>query len=305
MLSRKRLSTILLVALVFPFSLAALADEKPAQKQKQAPLRIGAVAYSPNVVTVFQGIRRYLNANGLPADYVLYSNYSALVGALERGEVDIAWNTPLAHAQYHVQCGCASQTLVMRDVDRNVRAVIVARADAGIDSLGDLPGKKLVLGSKNSAESTIVPVQYLQDQGVDFSKLDVLSLDGEVDGQGNPCSSPRHVLKALRQGRGAAGIITESVWKRAQAQQTATAPALKKVWTSPPFSHCVFTAASSFDKNVGRRFTELMVAMPANDPATADVLRLEGAKKWVTGSPEGFTALVEALQKRERATSKQ
>jgi phosphonate transport system substrate-binding protein len=305
MFSRISLSATLVLAFALSGHLRVLADDKPARKEKPAPVRIGAVAYSPSTVTVFQGIRRYLNANGLPADYVLYSNYDALVGALERGEVDIAWNTPLAHAKYHVQCGCASQTLVMRDVDRNVRAVLVARADAGIDSLDDLPGKKLVLGSNNSAESTIVPVQYLNDQGVDFSKLDLLSLDGEVDGQGNPCSSPQHVLKALQQGRGAAGIITESVWKRAQARQDDNAPALKKIWTSPPFSHCVFTAASSFDKNVGRRFTELMVAMPANDPATADVLRLEGAKKWVTGSPEGFTALVEALRKKEPASRKE
>lgn len=304
MFSRRFLPAASVVALTLFGHLDVFADDKPAQKEEPTPVRIGAVAYSPNVVTVFQGIRRYLNDNGLPADYVLYSSYGALVGALERGEVDIAWNTPLAHARFHVRSGCASQTLVMRDVDRNIRGVLVVREDSGIDSLDDLPGNKLVLGSSHSAESTIVPVQYLEDQGLDLTKLDVVSLDGEVDGEGNPCSSPWHVLKAVQQGRGQAGVVTESVWKRSQARRDENTPALKRIWTSPPFSHCVFTAPQNFDKDRARQFTDLMLAMRADDPDTADVLRLEGAKKWVNGTPDGFTALVDALQKREAAKEK-
>ena len=93
-------------------------------------IRIGAVAYSPSAVTIFEDIRRYFDRKGLPVDYVLYSNYDALVEALRKGQVDIAWNTPLAHAQYHRKAGNASQALVMRDVDCNFRSVLVVRADA-------------------------------------------------------------------------------------------------------------------------------------------------------------------------------
>src|SRR5271170_7112641 len=57
-------------------------------------IRIGAVAYAPGAVTIFEGIRRYFDRNGMPVDYVLYSNYDALVEALHKGHVDIAWNTP-------------------------------------------------------------------------------------------------------------------------------------------------------------------------------------------------------------------
>jgi ABC-type phosphate/phosphonate transport system substrate-binding protein len=67
-------------------------------------LRIGAVAYAPNAVTVFENLRRYFAKTDLPIDYVLYSNYDSLVDALRDGHVDIAWNTPLAHARYHVLC---------------------------------------------------------------------------------------------------------------------------------------------------------------------------------------------------------
>ena len=94
-------------------------------------IRIGAVAYSPSSVTIFEGIRRYFGRHGLPVDYVLYSNYDALVDALHKGHVDVAWNTPLAHARYHRKAGEASQTLVMRDVDCNFRSVLIVRAGCG------------------------------------------------------------------------------------------------------------------------------------------------------------------------------
>src|SRR3984957_3152758 len=90
-------------------------------------LRIGAVAYAPSAVTVFENLRRYFARTDLPVDYVLYSNYDALVDALRNGHVNIAWNTPLAHARYHLLCDGQSQTLVMRDVDRDFRCKLLVR----------------------------------------------------------------------------------------------------------------------------------------------------------------------------------
>jgi ABC-type phosphate/phosphonate transport system substrate-binding protein len=71
---------------------------------------------------------------------------------------------------------------------------------------------------------------------------------------------------------------------------------LLAVWTSPSFSHCVFTAAKAFDKTVAARFTQAMLAMDGKDERTAEILRSEAASKWVTGSPDGFETLIEALR---------
>jgi ABC-type phosphate/phosphonate transport system substrate-binding protein len=206
---RKTFAMLALVCILFDRSFGQ-PPEKTLDPSDQ--IRIGAVAYSPDVVTVFQKLTSYLNQNGLQSDYVLYSNYDSLVRALDVGEVDIAWNTPLAHAKFHVQNHCNSQTLVMRDVDFNIRSVLVVRADSHIKSPLDLIGKQLVLGSSQAAEATVLPLYYLKNEGVDLSKVEILSLDAEVDSKGNPCSSPWHVLQTLRVGRGDAGIITEDLW---------------------------------------------------------------------------------------------
>jgi phosphonate transport system substrate-binding protein len=286
----------LLVLLLFAGGVSA-ADRRPGGRgdEHEAALRIGAVAYSPDAVTIFEGIRRHCDRHGLSVDYVLYSNYDALVEALHAGHVDIAWNTPLAHARFHLKAGGKSKTLVMRDVDRGFRSVLLARKEAGIDSLGQLGGRTLILGSGAAAEATVLPIHYLRQEGIDLGKVKVLGLDGEVDLKGNPCSSEHHVLRALLDGRGDAGVIGERLWERLKRDRPEEARRLVAVWKTPPFSHCVFTAGADLDERLGRRFTEAMTAMDPAEPQTADVMRLEGTRKWVAGSQDGFRDLLEAL----------
>jgi phosphonate transport system substrate-binding protein len=275
--------------------LLALTRTAGAGETRAKVIRIGAVAYSPAAVTIFEDIRRYFDRKGLPVDYVLYSNYDSLVEALQKGQVDIAWNTPLAHAQYHRKAGNASQALVMRDVDCNVRSMLVVRSDAIIRTLDDLKGKTMVLGSSQAAEASVLPVYFLNREGLNLNRVKVQSLDGQVDLRGNPCSSEVHVLKALQENRGQAGVIGERLWKHLSQHQPDQVSGLRALWVSPPFSHCVFTASKDFDKELAGRFTKLMLAMDANDPLTAEAMRLEGTRKWVAGSQEGFQELLKAL----------
>jgi ABC-type phosphate/phosphonate transport system substrate-binding protein len=187
----------------------------------------------------------------------------------------------------------------MRDVDCNVRSTLVVRSDSGIKTLADLAGKKLVLGSSDAAEATVLPLYYLKREKVDLDKLTIVDLDKEIDFKGNPCSSPRHVLQAVRDGRGDAGIITQQLWASIQADPHKAA-SLKDLWTSPPFSHCVFTAPADFDKQLGARFTQLMTSMDAKDPLAESVMRLEGTKKWLPAGPDGFADLINALRRDTR-----
>jgi phosphonate transport system substrate-binding protein len=288
-----------LVILALADSTRAGDERAPAtggEKSTPRVVRIGAVAYAPSAVTVFENLRRYFAKTDLPIDYVLYSNYDALVEALKKGQVDIAWNTPLAHARYHLLCDRQSQTLVMRDVDCDCRSKLVVRKESGIKDPAGLEGKTLALGSREAAEATVLPLHYLKKEGVTLDKVKFLRLDEELDLRGNPCSSPVYVLKALHAGRADAGMIPERLWDELVARKARDVEGLQAVWTTPSFSHCVFTASKDFDKALATRFTRLMLAMDDKDEKTAEILRLEGAGKWVAGSPEGFQTLIEALK---------
>ncbi len=58
-----------------------------------SPLLVGSVAYTPNVVTIWEGIREYFSGGPAEMDFVLFSNYGRQVEALVSGQIDLAWNT--------------------------------------------------------------------------------------------------------------------------------------------------------------------------------------------------------------------
>src|SRR5438309_7366876 len=70
----------------------------PAQHRRGAmrDLILGAVAYDAKVVPIWEGFRAYFTSRGLAFDFVLYSNYERQVEAHLRGDIDVAWNSPLA-----------------------------------------------------------------------------------------------------------------------------------------------------------------------------------------------------------------
>src|SRR5262245_19842646 len=122
------------------------------------PILIGAVAYDPRVVPIWEAMRDYFREAGPAIDYVLYSNYDRQVQALLDRQIDIAWNTNLAWIKVHRRTGGACRALALRDVDANFTTVFVARTDSGVQSLSDVHNKRLALGSADSAQAAILPV---------------------------------------------------------------------------------------------------------------------------------------------------
>src|SRR4051812_4397046 len=123
---------------------------------------LGAVAYDPKVVTIWEGIRDYFRDQKVPMDFALFSNYERQVESLLAGHVHIAWNTPLAHVRVQRRTEGRSLSLGMRDSDRDFQAKIIVRKDAGIRAIADLAGKTLAVGSRDSTQARILPLHFLK-----------------------------------------------------------------------------------------------------------------------------------------------
>ena len=91
-------------------------------------IAVGAVAYDPKVVTIWELINGFFRQRGVRNDYVLFSNYEAQVDALLKGVIDIAWNTPLAYLQAKERLGGQCLVLGMRNSDIGFSTVFIARA---------------------------------------------------------------------------------------------------------------------------------------------------------------------------------
>src|SRR5688572_17978257 len=133
-------------------------------------LTLGAVAYDPKVVTIWDGFKEYFRRHGLDFDYVLYSNYERQVESHLLRHVHIAWNSPLAWLQTDRAArmlGRRAQAICMRDTDRDLTSIILVRRDSEIHEVRDLKGKTIAVGAKDSPQATLIPLSYLAEHGVD------------------------------------------------------------------------------------------------------------------------------------------
>jgi ABC-type phosphate/phosphonate transport system substrate-binding protein len=260
-----------------------------------ATILVGAVAYDPKVVTIWEGIREYFRAQGVPMDFALFSNYERQVESVLAGHVDVAWNTPLAHVRVQKRTDGRSLSLGMRDSDRDFKAKLVVRRDAGIRSLADLPGKRLAVGSRDSTQARILPLHFLKQAGVELSKVELLPFDTDLGKHGDTGTSELDVLAALHDGRAQAGAVGDLVWVNEQAAGRVNNGLLEVLWTTPGFDHCMFDARPSLPASKAQAFQKALLAMSWDDPQHRRILELEGLKQWLPPREEGYQSLLAAL----------
>src|SRR5262252_4582069 len=119
-------------------------------------LLLGAVAYDPKVVTIWEGFKAWFNKRGLAFDYILYSNYERQVESHLAGHFHVAWNSPLAWIRTERLArarGLKVEALMMRDTDQDLTSVIIVRADSNINSISDLKGKTVAVGAVDSPQA--------------------------------------------------------------------------------------------------------------------------------------------------------
>src|ERR1700722_17103279 len=135
----------------------------------QTSLIMGAVAYDPKVVTIWDGFQKYFRARDLDFDYVLFSNYEKQVEAHVMGQRHVAWNSPLAWLQSERAAkalGRHAEAIVMRDTDIALTSIVLVRADRGFSKGADLKGKKVPVGARASPQAKLIPLNFLAEKGL-------------------------------------------------------------------------------------------------------------------------------------------
>jgi ABC-type phosphate/phosphonate transport system substrate-binding protein len=263
---------------------------------------IGAVAYDPKVVTIWEGMRRYFHEEThLPVEVVLFQSYEAQVGALLAGpndvmpRLDIAWNTNLAYLQAEAWSDHLCRPIAMRDTDIGWRTKIVAASGGPVAVLADLKDRTLALGSRDSGHAAILPVHFLESQGlIEGEQYRTLRFNSDVGKHGDTGTSEAEVVRAVLDGRADAGAIGSSFWNALQTQHLVPQGSLTEIWRSPPFNHCMFTARPDLDPSLDKQFAEALAGMSYENPSHRVVLDAEGLRRWEQPHLDGYDSLREA-----------
>jgi len=266
------------------------------------PIWVGTVAYDPKVVTIWEGMRRYFHEEAhLPIEVVLFQSYEAQVLALLAGPgeavpcIDIAWNTNLAYLQADEWSGHACRAIAMRDTDLGWMTKIVAVTGGLISTVADLKNRTLALGSRDSGHAAILPVYFLEQQGMyEGSDYQTLRFDSDLGKHGDTGTSEVEVVRAVLDGRADAGAIGSPFWNTVRNERLVPEGSLREIWSSSTYNHCMFTASPDLDLEHELRFADALSAMSYDNPIHRAILDAEGLQRWLAPHLDGYGALRQA-----------
>lgn len=261
-------------------------------------LRIGAVAYDPKVVTIWEGFKAYFQGRGMEIDYILYSNYDAQVDAMLSGAIDVAWNSPLAWVRSQLETRGRCQALVMRDTDRDLTTLVLVRKNSGLTTLADLKGKVVAVGASDSPQATLIPLGMLAEAGVVPEKdCRVLYNNVMVGKHGDHVGGERDAARALASGNADAACVLDgnlAVFVNEGTLDPGTTVVLAKTL---PYDHCNFTALAKFSEGKSRPFVEALLAMTLENPSVRSLMEMEGLRRWMPGRTTGYGQLENAVKR--------
>jgi phosphonate transport system substrate-binding protein len=265
------------------------------------PLVLGAVAYDPKVVTIWEGFKDYFARQGFAFDYVLYSNYESQVLGHFNGQCHVAWNSPLAWIEAErlaVKRGRKATAIAMRDSDRDLTSVIVTRRNSGIAALTDLKDKRVAVGAKDSPQATLIPLELIAASGLAPGKdFEVVYFNIGEGKHGDHIGGERDAAKALMASNADACCILDANRILFATEGTLPTGATQIVATTAPFDHCNFTVLDDVPQALVARFVELLLAMSYTDPNVRPLLDMEGLKQWHPGRVSGYAALNSAVDR--------
>lgn len=275
---------------------------------------LGAVAYDPKVVGIWDIIRDYSNEYGCKLDYVLFSNYERQVDSLLKGHIDIAWNTNVAWIRTLYATDNKAKAIAMRDTDLHWSTKFVVKKDSKIKNLEDLKGKKLGVGSADSSQANIMAIYYLNKNGlkikesdinnseIDNESVNIIRYNSDLGKHGDTGRSEWDVLEGLKNGSLDAGTIGSKTWIRILEEGLYPDGELISFYTSPDFCHCNFTVMPNTDAEISNNFVNMLMSQKKENPIIKKMMAMEGLNEWIiTGEKElkGYDTLYEAMREQK------
>ena len=255
-------------------------------------VRLGGTATIPHL-EVFQGLETLFKRRGIDLDWVLYSDYDVMAEAFVAGEIDLAWNGPLGYVKIRRLLDDPCQVIAMRDVDVGFTTHFIARAGSGIETVEDLKGKRFAFGRRGSEQAGLVPHHLLKQAGINPAR-DLAIASFYEQRQSSTRSDERDVVERVVSGEFDAGAVSQRIMETMAEDGTLPREEVRIFWSSPPYSHCCFTAQRELEPSLAKEIEAAFLSVTGDDEVEQSVLKGEACNSFVPGIHTGWDLIEEA-----------
>lgn len=258
------------------------------------PVTVGAVLYDPKVSVIWEIIRDFFESHHCPTDVTLFADYDLQNAALMAGEIDIAWNSPLAWLDAQRRSGGTCRAIAMRDTDRDRVSHLIVPAGSAAATPADLRGQRIALGAKDSPQARLIPQGLLARHGLRPDDYEARRHDLLVGLHGDHIGGEKEAFLTLARGEADASALIDLNWQAWTKDGTIDPVKYRILATTEPYDHCVFTVRGDFPAAREEPWLKVLHLMSYDNPTHREMMDLEGLKKWEPGRTTGFGALAEA-----------
>lgn len=284
----KRLRKIiyLLICLMTIFAVVACqnkTENKEAEKgSSEKVLKISAIPdfEQAELTRGFGDFARYLSEKtGMKVEYVPVVDYSAVVTAFERGDIDMVWFGGLTGVQARALVPEA-EAIAQRPSDEKFQSVFIKQKGLPINSLNDIKGHSFAFGSESSTSGHLMPRFFLEEAGINPDK----------DFNGTPIYSGSHdkTYGLVEAGSVEVGAVNKQYWDKAVKEKKVDTNKVEVFYTTPEYYDYHWTI-NDVDKKFGAGTKEkIKQAVLAVKPGESEVLNLLSTDKFIPTKNENY-----------------
>ncbi|HXF81506.1 MAG TPA: phosphate/phosphite/phosphonate ABC transporter substrate-binding protein [bacterium] len=283
----KRLPNVCVAAAALAVVLAAVALQ-PAATTGQTKLTMVFVPSRETDIILFSGqqIGRMLSvALGVPVEAVVSTSYTAAIEAMCAGRADIGALNPFSYVLAHEKCGVEVAAISVRFGLPYYRAQINVRADANINTVADLRGKRFAFVDPASTSGYLFPAAMLKKMGYDPDRF----FSQTVFAGSHP-----NVILAVYRGQVDGGATFEDARTNVQAQFPDVMQKVKVIAYTNPIPNDTWSVSRTLPAALRARIRDRLLriaATPEGREALRNLYSIEGLTDRVVLSEEQVRAL--------------
>lgn len=276
----------LLISLIAIFMLTACQnkgeDKEVGRKGTEKVLKISAIPdFDQSELTRgFGDFAKYLSEKtGMKVEYVPVVDYSAVVTAFERGDIDMVWFGGLTGVQARALVPEA-EAIAQRPSDEKFQSVFIRQKGLPINNLNDIKGHTFAFGSESSTSGHLMPRFFLEEAGINPDK----------DFNGAPVYSGSHdkTYGLVEAGSVEVGAVNKQYWDKAVKEKKVDTNKVEVFYTTPEYYDYHWTI-NDVDKKFGAGTKEkIKQAILGVKPGESEILNLLSTDSFIPTKNDNY-----------------